>query len=223
LEPFDVDFNASNGCENQSGAQVSEYVAFISALRAGRQMRARMYDTIEQRHAHDFASGKDGERFYENLLSAVRDSGATEAVEEFESRFFPLVNPRQARPGAKTGPSDGVSENRRRGGWGLAASLCAAVIALGVALIGFNALRMRTAERATIAASPIPAAHATTPASQSDTMNEPLPRPAAEGPAAEGPTAEAALPADATELVAPEIITNPAPSPAAGQEVSPER
>ena len=55
--------------------------AFIQALRSGHKMRKRMFDTIEQRHKHDFVSSRMGMGFYEDLLSAVRVSGVPEAVE----------------------------------------------------------------------------------------------------------------------------------------------
>ena len=56
-------------------------------------MRERMFDTIEQRHAHDLRNGDDGKTFYEDLLSAIRDSGDAQAAQEFESRFLPLLDP----------------------------------------------------------------------------------------------------------------------------------
>jgi hypothetical protein len=196
--------------------QASEYFAFISTLHAGRQMRKRMFDVIEQRHAHDFGNGKDGKRLYEDLLSAIRNSGITEAVEEFESHFFTFLNRNLSRRGAEIGQrevmtkEDRGAESRRR--WGLVSAVCVAVITLGALLFGINALKMRTGDRSNIAKSTIPAAHATVSSSKSDTTNEPV------------TAAETPIPADdATELVAPETMANLTPMPAAEQELYPER
>jgi hypothetical protein len=70
---------------------------------------------------------------------------------------------------------------------------------------------MQTADRSNVAASSIPAAHAT---ASSDMMNETVPEPAA----------KAAIPADdATQLESPETMTSPAQVPATEQELNPER
>ncbi len=52
-------------------------IAFIQALRGGRKMRKRMFDTIEQRHTQGFVSGRMGMGLYEDFLSAVRVSGVS--------------------------------------------------------------------------------------------------------------------------------------------------
>ena len=194
---------------------MSEYVAFISAMRAGRKMRERMFDTIEQRHAHDFCNGDDGKRFYDDLLSAVRDCGDTQAAQEFESRFFPLLDPDKPSNEAELGAGEEIAaedrtESRRRGGWGWVSAACVAALALGALLLGFNGLRMKTADQSSIATSSIPAAHATA----SDMMNEAVPEPAAEAPIP---------PDDATQLASPETMTSPAQVPATEQELNPER
>ena len=201
---------------------MSEYVAFVSALRVGRQMRGRMFDTIEQRHAHDFGNGKDGKRLYEELLSAIRASGAAEAVEEFESRFFPLLDPdkpgREGRNGPQNGPREEMTEGDRtkqsRRGLGWVSAVCVAAITLGAVLFGFNALKLRIAVRSNIAVSSVPAARATVPPSEPRAMDEPAMNESLPAAAAEPP-----IPADdATELVAPETMIDPAPVPAAEQE-----
>ena len=195
---------------------MSEYAAFINAMRAGRRMRERMFDTIEQRHAHDLRNGDDGKTFYEDLLSAIRDSGDAQATQEFESRFLPLLDPdkpsREAEIDAgKEITTEDRTESRRRGGWGWVSAVCVAAVALGALLLGLNGLRMQTADRSNVAASSIPAAHAT---ASSDMMNEAVPEPAA----------KAAIPADdATQLESPETMTSPAQVPATEQELNPER
>src|SRR6185369_93420 len=82
------------------GKVLEHQSAFMEALRGGRQMRKRIFDTLEQHHTHDFGNSRLGPRLYEDLLSAVRESGAAEAVKEFENRFLPLVNTDPARDNA---------------------------------------------------------------------------------------------------------------------------
>ena len=63
---------------------------------------------------------------YEELLSALRDSGMPVVVKEFETRFSPLLNPGSPRDIADLGPREEVSEqhgtaavqNRKRRNWG---------------------------------------------------------------------------------------------------------
>jgi cell division septation protein DedD len=193
---------------------VSEYTAFISAMRAGRKMRERMFDTIEQRHAHDLRNGEDGKRFYEDLLSAVRDCGDTQAAQEFECRFLPLLNADNPSRNAEIGPHDEITKqdragSQRHGGWGWVSAAGVAAIALGaLLLLGFNG-SMKTADRSNITESSVSAAHATV---SSDTMNA----------AAPGPSADAPIHADdATELASPETMTSPAQAPATEQELNP--
>ena len=180
-------------------------------------MRERMFDTIiEQRHACDLGDGEIGKRLYEELLSAVRDCGDAQAAEEFECRFFPLLDPDHPRGKAGVGPGEEITKedrtNRRwRGGWGWVSAVSAAAIALVALFLGFNAMRMKTADRPTLAGSSIPAAHATV---SSDTINDAVPGPAAETPIATD---------DATELAAPETMTSPAQVPATEQNLNPER
>ena len=66
---------------------------FENALRGGREMRERLFDTMERCYAHDFGNGRAGKGLYERLLSAVRAAGSPEATGEFETRFSPFLNP----------------------------------------------------------------------------------------------------------------------------------
>jgi anti-sigma-K factor RskA len=152
--------------------------AFTETLRCGREMRKRVFETLEQRHAHDFGNGREGVRLYEDLLSAVRDAGVPEAAEEFENRFFPLLNPDRARGETSAKETTAVAD-RRGSGWDWISALCVAAVIVGAFVLGFNALKMTRAEPPTVAEAPIPAAKATEePASE--TMTEPVPATAAE-------------------------------------------
>jgi hypothetical protein len=126
---------------------VLEYqLPFIQALRVGPKMRTRMFGAIEQGHAPDFWRSSVGRGVYDDLLSAVRQSGVPDAVEEFEDRFSPLLTSKQTPGQAEaddreqmTNP-DTALENRRtspRPGI-LAVCLAAAVSAL---IIGINVVR----------------------------------------------------------------------------------
>ena len=157
--------------------------AFMETLRAGREMRKRIFDTLEQRHAHDFGNGRAGMKLYEDLLSAVRDAGVPKAAEEFETRFFPLLNPDQPRGEADFGTQtnqDRITavEDRRGGSWGWISALGVAAVIFGALMLGSNALKMTAAEPPTVTEAPVPAANATEPASEM--MAEPAPATAAE-------------------------------------------
>ena len=82
---------------------------FVNALRiSGDEIRRRIFDTIEQHHAHDFANGRAGIELYEELLCALRDSGTPEVMKEFERRFFPLLSPSPAHSNA--GPREEMTD-----------------------------------------------------------------------------------------------------------------
>jgi hypothetical protein len=74
--------------------------SFIGALRAGPGMRTRVFDTLEERFAHDLGTGRAGKILYDALHSVVRDAGVTGAEEEFEDPFcrFSIYGDRRARP-----------------------------------------------------------------------------------------------------------------------------
>jgi hypothetical protein len=117
--------------------------AFMDALRGGREMRRCIFDTIEQRHAHDFRNSSLGPGLYEHLLSAVRESGAREAIKEFEARFFPLLN---SDPSEEMTNQDRVTAvAAQRGRWGLIPALFVVAFA-GALIVGFNAVKITAAE-----------------------------------------------------------------------------
>jgi hypothetical protein len=151
--------------------------AFIDVLRSGRAVRKRVFDTIEQRHAHDFKNSRVGPGLYEDLLSAVREAGETEAVKEFESRFFPLVNSDPSLDNAAIDSSEKMTA--RRGSWGAISALFV-VAFLGALIVGFNALKITAAE----------ATRSSAKTTASETMPEPTQAEAAEPPIAATKTIE---------------------------------
>lgn len=142
--------------------------AFMDALRAGRQMRKCIFDTIEQRHAHDFGNSRVGPRLYKELLSAVRDSGAREAAKEFEIRFFPLVNSDPSRDKVDIDLSEEVTKHdgvapmadRRRASWGPIYAVFVVAFA-GALIVAVNAVKITSAEATRSVAKPALAAETT--------------------------------------------------------------
>jgi len=142
--------------------------AFMDALRAGRQMRKCIFDTIEQRHARDFGNSRVGPRLYEELLSAVRDSGAREAAKEFEIRFFPLVNSDPSRDKVDIDLSEEVTKHdgvapmadRRRASWGPIYAVFVVAFA-GALIVAVNAVKITSAEATRSVAKPALAAETT--------------------------------------------------------------
>ena len=82
---------------------------FIEAVREGN--RNRIFLMLEQRHAADFANGPAGVKYYATLLEAVRAANVPEAVDEFERRFLPLLDP----DGTRSRPAPSSSGAIRRG------------------------------------------------------------------------------------------------------------
>jgi hypothetical protein len=83
---------------------------FVNALRSGDEIRRRIFDTIEQHHAHDFANGRAGIELYEELLYALRDSGMPEVMKEFERRFSPLLSPSPPLRNGHLGPREEMTD-----------------------------------------------------------------------------------------------------------------
>jgi hypothetical protein len=156
---------------------VFEYqTAFMAALREGRHMQQRIFDTIEQRFADDLGSGQAGVKLYEDLISAVRGAGVPGAEEEFEKRFSALLNPERAPSRLVFGPPEeavdaamALAPDRPPGGnWGWISALGAAagIVAL---VLGFNSFKMSAAEPPTAAESRLPAVEATEPQAETTT------------------------------------------------------
>jgi hypothetical protein len=145
------------------GNVVEYQVAFIQALRSGHKMRKRMFDTIEQRHKNDFVRNSRGMGLYEDLLSAVRVSGVPGAVEEFESRFLPLLDSDQTRGDADVAAQDDMAQrgttemqNRRWAGRVGISALCLAAfvtaLIVGVRVISITAAEQPGSQELTITA-----------------------------------------------------------------------
>ena len=101
----------------------------METLRAGPEMRSRVFDILEWRHAREFGSGTAGLRLYDDLFSAVRDAGVPEAVQEFEQRFLPFIN-------AGQGVQQPAAHRFRR------AALYVTALAVGISIVGFNFPRL---------------------------------------------------------------------------------
>lgn len=150
--------------------------AFIDTLRGGHEMRKRIFDVLEQRHAHDFGNGGAGMRYYETLLAIVREAEVPEAVEEFQHRFHPLLN-RDRSPGrADSGPPKQIldrtePEDRRSGAWGWMVAVGVVVIVGGA--VGFNTLRTTAAKPPVVSAAPAAPAAPTTPEPEAVASEEP--------------------------------------------------
>jgi hypothetical protein len=111
-------------------ASVSEYREdFIQALRQGKQMRDCVFRVLEQRHTEDFANGSNGVKYYTDVFDAVRAADVPEAVEEFERRFSPLLDPDGTRARGAPPADAATTASSRQGGWLGAALSTAALLA----------------------------------------------------------------------------------------------
>ena len=113
---------------------------------------------------------------YEDLLSAVRVSGVPEAVEEFESRFLPLLDSDKTRGDADVGAQDEMAQhgttemqNRRWAGRVGISALCLAAFVTAL-IVGVRVISMSAAEQPNSQELTITAAKPTEPASE--TMSE---------------------------------------------------
>ena len=144
------------------------HAVFVNALRGGHEIRKRIFDVIEQYHANDFGNGRKGIELYEELLSALRDSGMPEVVKEFERRFAPLLNS-DLPYNAKFGPPKEMTDNnavrdRKRLDWGRMAILYVAAF-VGAYILAVSVVRMTTTDQPVTAAT-IPSAKAAEPVSE---------------------------------------------------------
>ena len=201
--------------------------AFVDMLRVGRDMRKRMFDTLEERHADDFGNGKAGRRLYDDLLSAVRDAGVPEAVTEFESRFLPLLNRKRPQADAQPGFATDLDLDRMsaaprwRTGWVWLWSLAGAVVIAGALFLGYNYLKTTAERLPSVTEAPPPPAQTAGPASETPAVTEAPVAPAgAAEPVSEPPVATGA-PVPATQPTEPESPTTSEPAPAMPAEQEP--
>ena len=136
------------------GKVLESHAVFVNALRGGHEIRTRIFDVIEQYHANDFGDGMAGIQLYEELLSALRDSGMPEVVKEFERRFAPLLKLTAVR-------------HRRRLDWSRMAILYADVF-VGTFILAVSVVRM-TATDQPVTAATIPSAKAAESVSKATT------------------------------------------------------
>ena len=150
---------------------------FVNALRSGK-MRERLFDTMEQYYAHDFGNGRAGKGFYEQLLSAVRAAGSSEAIKEFETRFSPFLNPHQKHLNAgDVGHLEGITDpevttavqDRPHSERGKVFALYLAAF-LGAFIIGLTVIGMSATEQSTMTAATTPRAKAAESASGTTTQ-----------------------------------------------------
>ena len=146
------------------GAVLEHHAVFVNALRSSHEIRKRIFDVIEQHHANDFRDGREGVELYEELLSALRNSGMPDVVKEFERRFAPFLNPDPPR-------GNGVVKYRGRLDWGRMAMLYV-VAFVGTFIIAVSMLRISATER-TVTAATIPSAQAAEPVFEATT--DPVP------------------------------------------------
>ena len=186
--------------------------AFVDMLRVGRDMRKRMFETLEERHAYDFGSGKSGRKLYDDLLSAVRDAGVPEAVTEFESRFLPLLTRKRQQADAQPGFATDLdlmsgAQARWRAGWVWLWSLAGAVVIAGALFLGYNYLKTTAERLPSVTEAPPPAAQTAGPASETPAVTEAPVAPAGVAePVSEPPIATGA-PVPAEQTTEPETPT----------------
>jgi len=186
--------------------------AFVDMLRVGRDMRKRMFDTLEERHADDFGSGKAGRKLYDDLLSAVRDAGVPEAVTEFESRFLPLLTRKRQQADAQPGFATDLdlmsgAQARWRAGWVWLWSLAGAVVIAGALFLGYNYLKTTAERLPSVTEAPPPPAQTAGPASETPAVTEAPVAPAGVAePVSEPPIATGA-PVPAEQTTEPETPT----------------
>src|SRR5262249_5450302 len=143
-------------------ARVSEYRdEFVQALREGKRMRHCMFNVLEQQHAADFANGPKGVKLYNDLFDAVSAAEVPGALEEYEQRFFPMLDPDGSRARAaalaSAAAAAGAAQSwvRRDGPWLMGAF---AAVAVAVTVLALNATASPPKATPAVAAAPAVAA-----------------------------------------------------------------
>jgi endonuclease YncB( thermonuclease family) len=168
LEPWHLGHNEANQSNLQfvdiasaEGTVLEHQAEFVNALRSNKQ-RQRLFDAMEQYYAHDFGNGRVGKGFYEQLLLAVRGAGSPEAIEEFETRFSPFLNPNQKHLNADdvrdleavTNPELTTAvQDRPRSEWHRVFAPYLPAF-LGALIVGLSVIGMTATKRVTAATTP---------------------------------------------------------------------
>ena len=158
--------------------------AFIENLRAGPEMRRRIFETLEQHCGQEFGSGRMGKSLYETFHSAIQDADMPDVLAEFERRFLPFVKGRRL-PDTFEGRRAEMTDGRvtaavgRARGWGwTGAPSAVTVIGAGVvvALATFNTILSKHSTHRKSTSSSIqvisPAARRTPPANSVRTLED---------------------------------------------------
>jgi hypothetical protein len=123
--------------------------AFMETLRAGPEMRRRIFASLEQRYGVDFGSGAVGRTLYETLHSAVADAAVPGALAEFENRFLPLVDGRRLPLQSEPDPAD-TDENEAapagRRVWSWVGAIVVVVVFVGGVVWGLSILNTMIAK-----------------------------------------------------------------------------
>jgi hypothetical protein len=147
--------------------------AFIGTLRAGPDVRKRVFDSLEQRFADGLGTGREGKLLYDALLSAVRDADVPGAAEEFEARFLPLVNRAPPREAEVLDQSQVVVADGRSGWRSWIGALCAVAVLAGAFALGLVVLNNAVVNRPTRTKPLISPAQETEPVAEAPKQAEP--------------------------------------------------
>lgn len=116
---------------------------FMETLRAGPEMRRRIFESLEQRYGQDFGSSSVGRNLYETLHAAVADAAVPGALAEFEGRFLPLVNGRRLPNQPEAVSAETTNERARGGGggaryWSWVGAIVVVVVVAGGLVVGLS-------------------------------------------------------------------------------------
>jgi hypothetical protein len=172
---------------------------FMETLRAGPEMRRRIFESLEQRYGQDFGSGSVGRSLYETMHAAVADAAVPGALAEFEGRFLPLVNGRRLPNQPEAGFVETTNERAPAGDgraryWSWVGAIVLVVVVAGGLVVGlstFNTMLAKHSIKAKPAADvrvtePAPRAKPANPIRTIEDNQEPSAEPTASGARAAG-------------------------------------
>jgi hypothetical protein len=146
---------------------------FMETLRAGPEMRRRIFASLEQRYGQDFGNGPLGRSLYEALHSAVADADVPGALAEFESRFLPLGNGRRLPNQEEVDPAEAADKSAPAASgrqWGWIAAIIAVVAVAGGLVVGLSTFNTILAKHS-IKSKPAPDVQVTEPAPRAKPAN----------------------------------------------------